>query len=79
VIARAELEPREVQRRLAEHRSATKDFACDAVKGYMSALNITLDDLTDHAAARASAQARMGARALALAVTCNSQKELLTS
>jgi hypothetical protein len=45
VIRLAELPPQERQRLLAEGRRDGKNFACNAVRGYMEALQVSLDEL----------------------------------
>jgi hypothetical protein len=45
VITLADLQPAEREQRLAERRGDGKDFACDAVEGYMAAMRVSLDDL----------------------------------
>jgi hypothetical protein len=45
VIALAALPPSERQRRLTVLRHASKDFACDAVEGYLAALQVSRDEL----------------------------------
>ena len=39
------MQPAEREQRLAERRGDGKDFACDAVEGYMAAMRVSLDDL----------------------------------
>jgi hypothetical protein len=46
VIELAKLTTEECRRRLADRRRETKDFACSAIKGYMAALHVTMDELT---------------------------------
>jgi hypothetical protein len=67
VVALAALPPRERQKQLAENRIYSKDLACAAVKSYMEALQVSLDELIKHvnelAVARASAEQHHQARA----------------
>jgi hypothetical protein len=46
VIELAKLTTEERRWRLADRRRETKDFACNAIKGYMAALHVTMDELT---------------------------------
>ena len=48
VIQLAELPPQERQRRLAEGRRDGKEFACNAVRGYMAALQVSRDELIQY-------------------------------
>ena len=48
VIALADMSPAERKQRLAETRRTNKDVACDAVRAYMAALQVSDEDLRDH-------------------------------
>jgi len=54
VIDLATLPLQQRQQRIAEHRASEKQFACNAVIGYMECLHVSLDDLLRYFEARAA-------------------------